>query len=116
MEKAISENKIKPILSCVYMETRGEMLFLCGTNLETTITTTVSCKEVVKEGKVAFQYPLIDEYMKELKEEEIQIRMDGEALMVEGEMQYPSSQPFLMRTIRKHLRILKSRKRKFYCG
>lgn len=84
VEKAISENKIKPILSCVYMETRGEMLFLCGTNLETTITTTVSCKEVVKEGKVAFQYPLIDEYMKELKEEEIQIRMDGEALIVEG--------------------------------
>jgi len=84
VEKAISENKIKPILSCVYMETRGDMLFLCGTNLETTITTTVFCKEVAKEGKVAFQYPLIDEYMKELKEEEIQLRMDGDSLMVEG--------------------------------
>lgn len=84
VEKAISENKIKPILSCVYMETRGEMLFLCGTNLETTITTTVSCKQVIEEGKVAFQYPLIDEYMKELKEEEVQIRMAGDSLMVEG--------------------------------
>lgn len=84
VEKTISENKIKPILSCVYMETRNNALFLCGTNLETTITTTVPCEEIVRAGSVAFQYALIDEYMKELKEEKIRIKVEGDVLTVEG--------------------------------
>lgn len=84
VEKAISENKIKPILSCAYMETRDNQLFLCGTNMETTITTTLPCQLVELAGKVAFQYALIDEYIKELKEDEIQIRVENDLMIVEA--------------------------------
>lgn len=69
VEKTISENKIKPIISCAYIETRGKNLFFCGTNLETTITTEMECDEVLESGKIVFQHQLVEEYLKELKDE-----------------------------------------------
>lgn len=69
VEKTITENKIKPIISCAYIETRGDNLFFCGTNLETTITTEIKCKEVIESGKIVFQHQLVEEYLKELKDE-----------------------------------------------
>lgn len=69
VEKTITENKIKPIISCAYIETRGDNLFFCGTNLETTITTEMECKEVIESGKIVFQHQLVEEYLKELKDE-----------------------------------------------
>lgn len=69
VEKTITENKIKPIISCAYIETRGDNLFFCGTNLETTITTEMKCKEVIESGKMVFQHQLVEEYLKELKDE-----------------------------------------------
>ena len=69
VEKTITENKIKPIISCAYIETRGDNLFFCGTNLETTITTEMKCKEVIESGKIVFQNQLVEEYLKELKDE-----------------------------------------------
>lgn len=69
VEKTITENKIKPIISCAYIETRGDNLFFCGTNLETTITTEMKCKEVIERGKIVFQHQLVEEYLKELKDE-----------------------------------------------
>lgn len=69
VEKTITENKIKPIISCAYIETRGDNLFFCGTNLETTITTEMKCKEVIESGKIVFQHQLVEEYLRELKDE-----------------------------------------------
>lgn len=69
VEKTITENKIKPIISCAYIEIRGDNLFFCGTNLETTITTEMKCKEVIESGKIVFQHQLVEEYLKELKDE-----------------------------------------------
>lgn len=69
VEKTITENKIKPIISCAYIETRGDNLFFCGTNLETTITTEMKCKEIIESGKIVFQHQLVEEYLKELKDE-----------------------------------------------
>ena len=69
VEKTITENKIKPIISCAYIETRGDNLFFCGTNLETTITTEMKCEEVIESGKIVFQHQLVEEYLKELKDE-----------------------------------------------
>lgn len=69
VEKTISENKIKPIISCAYIETRDSNLFFCGTNLETTITTEMQCDEVLESGKIVFQHQLVEEYLKELKDE-----------------------------------------------
>lgn len=83
IEKAISENKIKPIISCAYIETRGNQLFFCGTNLETTITTTMECNEVIEGGKIVFQHQLVEEYLKELKEEEVVFNVMNENLVIE---------------------------------
>lgn len=69
VEKTINENKIKPIISCAYIETRDNNLFFCGTNLETTITTEMLCEEVVESGKIVFQHQLVEEYLKEIKDE-----------------------------------------------
>lgn len=86
VEKAISDNKIRPILSCVYMEIKGNEIFLCGTNLKTTISTTLKTKETINEGKVAFHFALLDEYLKELKEEFVTLRLEeGNVLFIETE-------------------------------
>lgn len=82
IEKTISENKIRPIISCAYIETRGENLFFCGTNLESTITTEMKCEEIVEKGKIVFQYQLVEEYLKELKDDVvIFIEKDGNLLI-----------------------------------
>lgn len=82
IEKTISENKIKPIISCAYIETRGSNLFFCGTNLETTITTEMRCDEVIESGKIVFQYQLVEEYLKELKDEVVIFtEIDGNLLI-----------------------------------
>lgn len=82
VEKAISENKIRPIISCVFMETKNNMLFFCGTNLELTITTSMGC-EITEEGKAVFQHQLVDEYLKEITDEFININIQGDILTIE---------------------------------
>lgn len=82
VEKAVTENKIKPIISCVYLETRDNNLFFCGTNLELTITSTMEC-EVVEAGKIVFQPQLIDEYVKELSDDVILLKETDSTLVIE---------------------------------
>ena len=82
IEKTITENKIKPVISCAYIETREDKLFFCGTNLETTITTEMPCIEILEEGKIVFQHQLVEEYLKEIKDEEISLLEDNGNLSV----------------------------------
>lgn len=84
VEKAIGENKIRPILSCVYMRTEGNKLWFCGTNLELTIKTKIE-SEVVEEGRLVFQPQLIDEYIKEISDEFITLKTKDEILVIETE-------------------------------
>lgn len=84
VEKAINENKIKPIISCAYIETRGESLFFCGTNLETTITTEMKCEEIIEEGKIVFQHQLVDEYLREIKDEIVTLSVRDNNLFIES--------------------------------
>ena len=84
VEKAINENKIKPIISCAYIETREENLFFCGTNLETTITTEMKCEEIVEEGKIVFQHQLVDEYLREIKDEIVTLSVRDNNLFIES--------------------------------
>lgn len=84
VEKAINENKIKPIISCSYIETRGENLFFCGTNLETTITTEMKCEEIVEEGRIVFQHQLVDEYLREIKDEIVTLSVRDNNLFIES--------------------------------
>ena len=84
VEKAINENKIKPIISCAYIEIRGENLFFCGTNLETTITTEMKCEEIVEEGRIVFQHQLVDEYLREIKDEIVTLSVRDNNLFIES--------------------------------
>lgn len=80
-EKAVKENKIKPIISYIYMETINNKLWLCGTNLELTISTEMEC-EILQEGKAVFQHNLVEEYLKEIKDEEITLKIEKEILTI----------------------------------
>ncbi len=83
VEKAVTENKIKPIISCVYLEVKEEnALFFCGTNLELTITSTMEC-EAAEKGKIVFQPQLIDEYVKELSDDVILLKAEESTLVIE---------------------------------
>lgn len=82
VEKAISDNKIRPIISYVYIETRGDKLWFCGTNLELTITTEMEC-EIERPGKAVFQHNLVEEYLKEIKDEKITLNIESDTLVIE---------------------------------
>jgi len=84
VEKVISENKIKPIISCTYLETKGDNLFFCVTNLETTITTETKVEEIIEEGRIVFQHQLVDEYLREIRDEEIVLSVRDNNLYIES--------------------------------
>ena len=84
VEKVISENKIKPIISCTYLETKGDNLFFCGTNLETTITTETKVEEIIEEGRIVFQHQLVDEYLRDIRDEEIVLSVRDNNLYIES--------------------------------
>ena len=86
VEKSVKENKIKPILSCIYVKVKGNKLYFTGTNLDTTIKTSIDVNEVIREGEVAFYYAIIDEYLKEIKDEFVVLRVEnGNILFIETE-------------------------------
>ena len=86
VEKSIKENKIKPILSCIYAKVKGNKIYFTGTNLDTTIKTSIDVNEVIREGEVAFYFCIIDEYLKEIKDEFIVLRVEnGNILFIETE-------------------------------
>lgn len=77
VEKSVKENKIKPILSCIYAKVKGDKIYFTGTNLDTTIKTSIDIDEVIREGEVAFYYSIIDEYLKEIKDEFVILRVEN---------------------------------------
>ena len=86
VEKSVKENKIKPILSCIYAKVKGNKIYFTGTNLDTTIKTSIGVNEVIREGEVAFYYSIIDEYLKEIKDEFVVLRVEnGNILFIETE-------------------------------
>ena len=86
VEKSVKENKIKPILSCIYVKVKGNKIYFTGTNLDTTIKTSIDVNEVIREGEIAFSYSIIDEYLKEIKDEFVVLRVEnGNILFIETE-------------------------------
>ena len=86
VEKSIKDNLIKPILSCVYAKVKDNKVYFTGTNLDTTIKTSIDVNEVIKEGEVAFRASIIDEYLKEIKDEFVVLRVEnGNILFIETE-------------------------------
>ena len=86
VEKSIKDNKIKPILSCVYAKVKDNKVYFTGTNLDTTIKTSIDVNEVIRAGEVAFSPSIIDEYLKEIKDEFVVLRVEnGNILFIETE-------------------------------
>lgn len=87
VENSIDENKIKPIISCTYVEIRDNTMIFCGTNLETTITTHMPKEmiEIEEPGQMVFQHQLIEEYLKQLKDEMIEFILVDRTLTILGE-------------------------------
>ncbi len=86
VEKSIKDNKIKPILSCVYAKVKDNKVYFTGTNLDTTIKTSIDVSKVIREGEVAFSSSIIDEYLKEIKDEFVVLRVEnGNILFIETE-------------------------------
>lgn len=81
VQKAISDNKIRPLISGVYIEARGKVIFMRGTDLELTINSFIE-GEIEEDGEIVFSYQLIEEYLKEIKEENISIiEQEGKILI-----------------------------------
>ena len=86
VEKSVKENKIKPILSCIYAKVKENKIYFTGTNLDTTIKTSIDVNEVIREGEIAFSYSIIDEYLKEIKDKFVVLRVEnGNILFIETE-------------------------------
>ena len=86
VEKSVKESKIKPILSCIYAKVKENKIYFTGTNLDTTIKTSIDVNEVIREGEIAFSYSIIDEYLKEIKDEFVVLRVEnGNILFIETE-------------------------------
>ncbi|MGL4393063.1 MAG: DNA polymerase III subunit beta [Fusobacteriaceae bacterium] len=84
VEKAISENKIKPIISCVFVEAEDNKLKFYGTNLELTIVTTLSVN-LQGSGQFVFQHQIVEEYLRELKAEDINLKIENSVLTISTE-------------------------------
>ncbi|NME35028.1 MULTISPECIES: DNA polymerase III subunit beta [Fusobacterium] len=84
VEKAISENKVKPIIGCVFIKAQDNKMTFYGTNLEITMISSVEAN-VMEEGTVAFHPELIEEYIKELSDTELSLKVQNGNLIIETE-------------------------------
>jgi len=84
VSKAISDNKIRPIISGVYMKAVDSTIILKGTNLELTVTSKME-GEVIEGGALVFSHQLVEEYLKEISDTEIIFNVDGKTLLIETE-------------------------------
>lgn len=84
VEKAISENKIRPVLSGVFLEAKEDKIVLKGTNMEMNIQTQIFGK-IEEQGEIVFPYQLVNDYLKEIEAEEIQLIESDEILLIESE-------------------------------
>lgn len=83
VEKIVKENKVKPIISCIYASVENGLLKFIGTDIENTIYTTMPINNIVEEGKMTFYFNIIDEYLKEIKDEEVTFKTENLNLIVE---------------------------------
>lgn len=84
VDKAVSENKIRPVLSGVYLEAKDEKITLKGTDMELNIQSYMFGK-IISEGEVVFTPQLVDEYLKEIDNEEVQLIEVNGTLVIETE-------------------------------
>ena len=72
VENAVTENKIREVLSGIYIEAVENKMMLKGTDLELSINTEIS-GEITSEGKIVIKHKLIEEFLKQILDEKIEL-------------------------------------------
>ena len=72
VENAVTENKIREVLSGIYIEAVENKIILKGTDLELSINTEIS-GEITSEGKIVIKHKLIEEFLKQILDEKIEL-------------------------------------------
>lgn len=82
VENAVYENKIREVLSGVYIETGEGKLLFKGTDLELSINTEIDA-EVEEHGKIVIKHKMIEEILKQINDEDITIKEEkGKVLII----------------------------------
>ena len=77
VEKAVTENSIREVLSGIYIETFENRAVLRGTDLELSINTEIEA-QIEEHGKIVIKHELIEEFLKQISDEKIAlIEYDG---------------------------------------
>jgi len=101
VDKAITENKIRPVISGVYMEAKDSTITLKGTNLELTVTSQMQ-GEVLEGGKLVFSHQLVEEYLREINDTVVTMSVKDQTLLIETE---DSSSEFSLLDVAEYPRI-----------
>lgn len=83
VENAVTENKIREVLSGIYIETNEGKAILRGTDLELSINTEIEA-QVEEEGKIVIKHKLIEEFLKQISDERITLIEESGKLIIQA--------------------------------
>ncbi|WP_455045933.1 DNA polymerase III subunit beta [Leptotrichia trevisanii] len=83
VENAVTENKIREVLSGIYIETNEGKAILRGTDLELSINTEIEA-QVEEEGKIVIKHKLIEEFLKQISDERITLIEETGKLIIQA--------------------------------
>ena len=83
VENAVTENKVKEVLSGIYIETQGEKAILRGTDLELSINTEIEA-QVEEDGRIVIKHKLIEEFLKQISDDKITLVEESGKLIIKA--------------------------------
>ena len=83
VENAVTENKIREVLSGIYIETQGEKAILRGTDLELSINTEIEA-QVEEDGRIVIKHKLIEEFLKQISDDKITLIEEKGKLIIQA--------------------------------
>ena len=83
VENAVTENKIREVLSGIYIETQGEKAILRGTDLELSINTEIEA-QVEEDGRIVIKHKLIEEFLKQISDDKITLIEESGKLIIQA--------------------------------
>ena len=83
VENAVTENKIREVLSGIYIETHEGKAILRGTDLELSINTEIEA-QIEEEGKIVIKHKLIEEFLKQISDEKITLIVENGKLVIKA--------------------------------
>lgn len=84
VENAVSENKIRPVISGIFIEAKENEISLKGTDLELSINFKIN-GIVLENGKMVIKYKLIEEFLKQIDDEAIELIEESGKIIIKTE-------------------------------